>query len=448
MRNVWLVLTVLALGAPSAAQEPERPDDRLELIEVVESALRTHPAIGAAVARAGAAEAESGRARAARLPWLAATATATRHEEPMVVAPLHGFDPTNPPAFDRTLYQGHATADYILFDGGARGARIRAADRRADVAEAGVVAARDAVVTEAVSSYLAVLTAEEVRAAHAQRVAALETERSRSTLLFSEGKSPRVAVLRTEAALSRATAEREVADEQWDLAVRRLARVSGLPPSRVGAARLAPFAAVPERVPDRDALLAAARASNSRLIQAERRVAAAEAAVSGARSSYLPRLALAGRYSAFGAADADLRPEWNAGVQVSYPIFTGGERVRAVEQARAEAAVAAEEARLVERDVGEIVDQGLVAYRSARARVEALEAAVTQSEEVARIEALALEAGAGMQTEYLRAEADLLEARAALAEARHAVLEARVRLAQATGELSVDWLERIGEVER
>jgi outer membrane protein TolC len=90
--------------------------------------------------------------------------------------------------------------------------------------------------------------------------------------------------------------------------------------------------------------------------------------------------------------------------------------------------------------VEDAVDAALTAYRSASSRALALEAAVAQSAEVARIEALALEAGAGVQTDYLRAEADLLSARAALAEARHGAAAARVRLARATGRLSVEGL--------
>jgi outer membrane protein TolC len=136
-------------------------------------------------------------------------------------------------------------------------------------------------------------------------------------------------------------------------------------------------------------------------------------------------------------------------VEVSYPLFTGGARSRGVERAAAQARAAEADIRLAARSVADGVDAGLAAYRSARARVEALEAAVAQSAEVARIEALALATGAGTQTDYLSAEAALLRARAGLAEARHAVIQARVELARATGELDAAWLSRLTEeVER
>ena len=79
------------------------------------------------------------------------------------------------------------------------------------------------------------------------------------------------------------------------------------------------------------------------------------------------------------------------------------------------------------------------------ARIAALQSAVEQSAEVARIERLALEVGSGTQSDYLDAEANLLRARADLIEARHAEISARVELARVLGELSPEWLARTVE---
>jgi outer membrane protein TolC len=55
---------------------------------------------------------------------------------------------------------------------------------------------------------------------------------------------------------------------------------------------------------------------------------------------------------------------------------------------------------------------------------------------------LALDAGAGVQTDYLTAEAELLQVRAAWSAARGAEIGAYVELARIVGELSLEWLER------
>ena len=445
--RMMAAVLILAAAGPVAAQEP------VTLESAVRAALLTHPLLEAARARLAAAEAGEAEARSAWLPTLGTQALATRYEEPMVVAPLHGFDPMDPPTFERTLVQGHASADWTVFDGGARSARAAGARAVAAAEERGVGATEDAVIAEAVSSYLAAGTAVAQAAAHERLMGALETERARAALLFEQGKIPRVAVLRAEAALSRGRAEAEAARERRGVALHRLQRVTGLPAERL-AGGLAPLSAGetdPWRggLPGRAALLSVAATTHPEIGRARARAAGAESMVAAARSAYLPRIGVAGRYSAYGSTGTALRPEWNAGVQVSWAAFTGGARGRAVERAEAEARAARADAALVSRRVADAVDLAVAAYRTAVARVDALEAAEAQSAEVARIEALALREGAGVQTDYLRAEAELLQVRAELAEARGAVVEARVGVARATGSLSVGWISGMtGEVER
>ncbi|KPK03892.1 MAG: hypothetical protein AMS20_09675 [Gemmatimonas sp. SG8_28] len=90
----------------------------------------------------------------------------------------------------------------------------------------------------------------------------------------------------------------------------------------------------------------------------------------------------------------------------------------------------------------ERLDHALTASREQRARAEAVAMAVRHLTEVTRIERLALETGTGTQTDFLRAEADLHRARAALVQAEYGELLAQLELANATGDLSMDWLYR------
>jgi outer membrane protein len=442
MKGWWLAVAAL-VPAGAGAQEPLRVE------EVVRSALATHPTLEAERARAAAAGYAAGEARSSVWPSVGATALATRFQEPMVVAPLHGIDPQNPPDFDRTLLQGHVGVEWTLFDGGERRSRIGGAWQLAEAAAASVEATADAVVEEAILAYLAVQSARAVVEAHARQLESLEAERTRAEQLYEEGRAPRVQVLRAEAALSRGAAERESALERLWLAVQRLVRVTGLDARRVTESAVAELAPSRVAVAERDALVEAARTSHPVVERATRRVAAASLAVDGARSSYLPRLSVAARYSAYGSTGTSLQPEWHVGTQLSYAVFNGGARGRAVDRVAAELSAARAQLAGVLRDVEDGVETALAAYRTARSRAEALEASVAQSAEVARIEALALESGAGVQTEYLRAEADLLAARAALAEARNGAVAARVRLARATGRLDPDRLsDLVVEVER
>jgi outer membrane protein TolC len=121
---------IFALAALASAWlwTPPATAQSLTLPEALDQALRAHPALAAADARLTAAEAGEAAARGSRLPGVALTAALTRHEEPMVVAPLHSLNLSSPPAFDRTLIQSQLGLEYTIYDGGVTGSRIRAAD--------------------------------------------------------------------------------------------------------------------------------------------------------------------------------------------------------------------------------------------------------------------------------------------------------------------------------
>ena len=110
--------------------------------------------------------------------------------------------------------------------------------------------------------------------------------------------------------------------------------------------------------------------------------------------------------------------------------------------------LARERIRLMELALESAIDRAQTARAEARSRLAALAAAEAQHAEVARIEALALREGAGVQGDYLRAEAALFAVRAALAEARHALAAAIVMEGEARGVLSLTWLTEIMEDDR
>jgi len=86
------------------------------------------------------------------------------------------------------------------------------------------------------------------------------------------------------------------------------------------------------------------------------------------------------------------------------------------------------------------IDQASTAVVEADAKADALASAVSQWEEVARIEALALSTGSGVQADLLRAQAGLFQARAGFARATYDAVGARVRLARAEGVLDRAWI--------
>lgn len=428
-------LALMVVAWPVAAQQ-----EPLTLSRALAAVLASHPALAASIATTDGAMAGVRQARSSWWPSLSFDGSATRFEEPMIVAPLHGFDPTRPPIFDQTLWQTNLALSWSLFDP-QRTSRIDRARAEVAVSEASDRLVRENLMARTVNAYLEAAVAREVLASHEARVAALTRERNRAEQFVREGRAARLAEIRASAALAAARAEQASASGRLEAALRTLERLVDLPPGSLADRPLAPtWVAAGDMVPPRSELLVKSEANHPDLARRAGRVAALRAARAEARGAWLPQVRMQGRVVQYGSGQGSEAVEWQTGLAVSYPLFTGGSRGAATDRARAELVAADADLAAARREVGDAVDRALAAWTAARSRLEALSAAADQASEVARMERLALDEGAGVQTDYLAAEAELLRARAALAEGRATLVSARVELARLTGELSPDWL--------
>lgn len=409
-------------------------------MDAVDAALRAEPAIAAARADLAAARASVGETKSAFRPQVDLSTSLVRYEKPMVVTPIHGFTPGQLPPFDRTLIQSNLGATYLLFDAGASRARVRQAQAGESVAAASVDEAAAAVAARTANLYLSALSDASSLEAHDLRTAALQSELSRVQKLREVGRAADVEVLRVQAALASAGAERTSTAADLDVAERELARVTELPIDRTRAANLDRSAIDANTIGSRDDLDRAAIESNPTLRQARERLQAQQAAISFARAGNRPRLEAAGSVLQFGSAAGNFAAEWNTGVQLHWSAFNGGATKARIAQATAAAKKAEEEVNAGERQIRGSIDQALADFQQARASEESLRTAVTQFQEVVRIEKLRLEQGVGVQTDYLRAEADLMQARAGLAAARYRSMMVFVEIGRLTGQLDSAWL--------
>lgn len=445
-----LALVVLPAGASGQSHQDASPRDTgtLTLFEAVAMAIQHHPAIGEARAQTEAASGVTTQSKASRLPFLSAQASLARFQEPSLVAPLHGFDLTMAPEFDRNLTRGNLTLSYSLYDGGGRGARIGRAESGEAMAMAGETATQMDITAQVTAAYLDLLTTAELLEASEAQGDAFFAEEARVQDFLSEGRAARVDLLRVQAALSRWEATAISLRSKMEVAQGRLARLTGLSGEEVRLRRLMPVQLTPRRVESQAVALEKATEASPELAFARHQLSGASAGVREAKANWFPQLQAGGSYSEYGALDGSHSFEWQGSIQLSYPLFTGGARRGEMDRAKAQERKASEALRRTELIVEDGVQEALAAVVEARAVSEALEEGVAQAEEVARIEALALEVGSGVQTDYLRAQAELFQSRAALAQARHGEIMAGIQLVRITGELDLDWLRDNMEVVR
>jgi outer membrane protein len=430
-----ILLLTAALLAP-------QDSTRLTVAAAVDRALASHPTLAAARANVDVASADVRQMRAAWLPSVSLDGAVNKFEKPMIVWPLHGLDLRNPPSFDTELSQASLGAAYTLYDFGARSSRVKTAEAQRDAADAALGATEQQLLARTLGAYLRVLTSRGVLAAENQRVGALTAEAKRARDRLAAGKAARLDTLRAASELTSALADRVLSTANVDVAEHELARLMGVPFATVHNAPLASVGLGRAAATDaeRTDLVARAGSANVDVQLAERRADAAAASVGAAKAGRLPQLQASSAIIDRSNITGRWLSEWQVGVGLSWPIFTGGARQSAVDRAVANSRAAQEQVRITRLSAEQQVDDARAAFDASRARVAALEAAEQQAEEVARITALSRDVGDGTQTDYLIAEAALFRARSGLVQARHAVIAARVELARVLGELNRSWI--------
>jgi len=425
-----LILLCGAVAGPAS-------DSGLTLQAAAARALEVHPMVAAAAAATAGADAGRREARSEWFPRITTSGSLTRFEEPMVVRPVHALD-VAAFVFDRTLIQGDVSLTWTVFDGGGRLAEGRAAAAAVAARTAGEAATRGDLLAEVARRYLAALTSAAVLDAQQEGLRALRTEHDRVGRLVDEGAVARVELLRVEAALAATEAEVARAEADREVALRGLARMLAV--EAIAPDNLRDVSARAAEPASRDDLAVRLRTRSPDLAQAEDALTEAHETRRRAQAAWLPRLDVQSAVIAYGDGAWTFSPEWQLGARLFYPLFLGGQRGAGIDRAEATEAAATARIQVVEDQLDDALDRALAARATAVARVAALEASARHLAEVARIEALSLSTGAGIEVEYLRAEADARRARADFAEARAARLLADIGLARVTGDLTLTWL--------
>lgn len=409
----------------------------LSLETCVAIALDANPAARAAREGVRAAEEGAGEAHSPYYPELSARASYRRWE-------THAFLPNGLARADvpGTIgptddWSAGFEARYLLFDSGARKARLEAAkarEGRARLDERSIHQDLALVVHEA---FFGLAAAEEHRG-----VAAQSLDRARDHLRLAQerkevGAVPRADVVRAQTRVSDARLALVRAENLARVAQGRLNVAMGLPVTaaiRIDGAVAATGAPPPGDVP---AAIERAVRERSEIRAALRETAALRSQVAEARSALGPRINLSGGY---GLRDESFFPEdvdWSAGASVELPLFTGFSRLH--REARSRAELARHEARTqglvlaVQEEVWSCWSR-LLEAQEATGTADAL---VEEAAEGLRLTRERYEAGADTVTDLLDAQTALARAEAELVGARWDYRAAQSRYRRSTGDLVV-----------
>jgi outer membrane protein TolC len=479
-RSTILALAVALLaGAPGGvrAQQPRQaaaPGDTvaISLEGAVTRALSESDEIRLARGEVGLAAAQVRTTRAQALPQLSANLAYTRtfaspfgggggislpdslRFEPDSTAPLAqrvSYLERNAPAAglaglgslfsglpfgQENTYTATLSGSQTLFSGGRTGAALRIARSYRSAAELTLVEREAEIVLQVRTAYTRAQLAEELagiaRAALEQAEAFLAQERLRQRA----GESSDLEVLRAQVSRDNLRPQLVAAENAAQLARLELKRLLNIPAGQP--VRLTSPLDAPERVAaETDAVLATARRAS--VAAAERQVAIRDEAIRIARGAFLPSVSVQAHYGRqlqpteiFGFGET-WRGDAAATLNVSVPIFNGGQRNAELQTARLEAERARLQLSQLREGVQVEYEQARGEAERARTAIAARETTVQAAQRVYDLTVLRYQRGLATQLEVSQARLELLQARSNLAQATADLRIAAARVERAAG---------------
>lgn len=431
-----LALCLVCLPAAARAQAPDT--QTLSLDDAVARALASSHRIEEARARGDAAAAIIGERHASTLPQMAGVGgyTRTNHvDEFGILLPNNQLRVIYPDIPDN--YRARLDVQWPVYTGG----RLQALERAA-------LLDRDAAAGD-VSAAVVDVRLDTTRAFW-NLVVVIETERVLNDSLSRMGEHVRDVRNQLEAGLlppnELLTAEAQEARQRMlsiqakatrDMASADLARLAGLAPGT----RITPAATLepPSVTSTVEALLAEARENRPERKALEHRVAAAEERQGAANAGRRPAVAVVGGVDyarpnpRIFPRVRDWRESWDAGVNVSWPIFDGG-RAKS-EAAGAAAGVRAVQARLAEFDsvMALEIRQRMSELESIRAALDAADIGIRAATEARRVVGDRFSAGVATSTDVVDAQIVILQAQLDRTQAIASARLAEARLYRALG---------------
>ncbi|MGE3959050.1 MAG: TolC family protein [Vicinamibacterales bacterium] len=433
-----LALALALVSIDARAQAGATTDVALSLDEALSRAVTVSHRIAEARARGDAATAAIGSRHAATLPQVAAVGgyTRTNHiEEFGILMPNNQLRVIYPDIPDN--YRARLDVQWPIYTSG----RLQAIEQAARLDEA--AAARDVDTTsvdvrlDTTRAFWNLVVARESERVVGESLARMGAHVRDVRNHFEAGLIPPNDVLSAEAQEARQRMLAVQARTAREMAEADLARLIGLEPGLrpIPGAVLEP----PTVSGDLGALVTAARQARPERQALEQRIAAAGFRQRAAGAGRRPVVALAGGVDYARPNPrifprlGEWRESWDAGINVSWPVFDGG-RTKA-EVAEASAGVRALQSRLAELDslIALEIRQRLSELDATRAALDAADAAIRAATEARRVVGERFTAGVASSTDVIDAQVAILQAQLDRTQAIASARLAEARLNRALG---------------
>lgn len=430
--SIILPVTIAMLtAAPIAA-------DEITLRDALQQVRSENPTIRATRESVRAAEAGAREARAAILPNLAAVGEYTIHGEQTLVTPMREAPSpqADPLTFDDRIYSGALRLDVPLLDLSAL-TLVGTARHEIEYSRSRSAEADQAILAGVADLFVRYLRLDDNRNLLNAHLNALERRRQELSVLKAAGRVSPAAIAEVDAAIASLLSDRMEIDQgrreiAWNLGT-LLGRNHPVTPIVTDLGRMANVT-----VNHGDPAGPAIDAARAHLTTAETRHEAV-------KRSFIPQVGGFMTQTARSGSEIDLFTDWSAGVSVTVPLFTGGERtarLAATDAARQSASLTYEAVRndhftalrIQEERMETLRQRQEMIRRAVNSRTISLDAVTTRYEE-----------GRASLSELLAEEAALLELRIQEQTLHQDRLTAFIAYQRQLGTLSVSTIEALLE---
>ena len=308
--------------------------------------------------------------------------------------------------------QATVTASQLLFDFGKNWAATDAAKANSEFARESVELQKDLIALAVKQSYYNLLLASRLVVVNAQAVDRADLNLRSAKGFFEVGTRPRFDVTRAEVDV--ANARVSLIRAQNAVSLSRIALNTGMGIAVNAPIRIVDTLAYEPFMVDRDSLVAEALRRRAEYRQAKYQVDAAEATLRQNFRNFFPDVIASGTY---GSARADMNEIYSYGVQLSWSIFDGGNKVARYKEAKALLDSSKANVRDTELTIWQQVEQAYVNLISAEEQIGAAQKAVESAQENFRLSQGRFDAGVGTIIELTDAQLALTQAQSTQAQA-------------------------------
>lgn len=436
---IGLALLLAAWALPGQAQQPA---PRQDLLQIWQMALQRDPIYAASQAGRNAEQEKIPQARAQLLPYVSADAVAEQSDRRRISG-LNNSRGDGRALWSLTLTQ--PIVDVRAWSG------LERAEYIAGLADIQQASAYQDLLLRVSQAYFDVLAAQDTLRALQAEKAAIDTQLRAARQGFELGSTTIADTYEAQARLDLINASELQAENTLQLSLDQLARLINERPAKL--ARLPSDTVLPSPTPNRlNDWMEQSRQSSLEVSYAELTAKVAETQIDIAKGERYPRLSLqaqTGSATDRGLYETNGGPRSlnsSIGLQLSIPIFTGGEISSVVREQTSRLQQARYQLENAKRQAVESTQRHFSGVTSGLAQINALRAAERSSLASLQANQTGYEVGVRVNIDVLNAQQQLYETQRGLARARYDTLMSGLRLKASSGILTDEDIVAINEL--